>query len=37
MKIARGSSIRKVLVSEAIAYGASSLVVGVAKNSHGIG
>ncbi|KAJ8483922.1 hypothetical protein OPV22_016407 [Ensete ventricosum] len=37
MKIARGSSIRKVLVSEATAYGASSLVVGVAKSSHGIG
>ncbi|WOL12898.1 putative serine/threonine-protein kinase roco5 [Canna indica] len=37
MKIARGSSIRKVLVREAVSYGASRLVVGVAKNDHAIG
>ncbi|XP_042408496.1 inactive protein kinase SELMODRAFT_444075-like [Zingiber officinale] len=34
LKICKGSSIRKVLVSEAISFSASMLVLGVNKNSH---
>ncbi|XP_042418536.1 probable receptor-like serine/threonine-protein kinase At5g57670 [Zingiber officinale] len=37
MKIARGLSVRKVLVREAISYRAGKLVVGVSKNDRGIG
>lgn len=36
-QICRGSSIRKVLVDEAMAYSASSVVLGIGKNVAALG